>query len=206
MVGLHTYEGDALGSDYEWTPRWALSREKKRRRKPRSGEKGAKPIQAVHFRLTDAPAGVENMRQLTDTRLKEVTPYNPQVVALAREQAPLPGLAKGCRDCNHRVGEFCGHPTVGGHKLNVFTGKAERTNLPKYTLLRMENGICGPEARLWETVTITSNYRTYAVGTIISLIATVGVSMTVDILGLLLMIPTLVFLSLWVAKSTEGDD
>lgn len=113
----------------------------------------------------------EERENLPTLRSGGVTPYTPRVVDLAREQAPPPGHLRGCRDCRHRSGDLCAHPAVGNSVLNLFTGRMERTNLPRWKILRGDGGICGPEARMWAKRGPHQSHRLY--GTLAS-VSTVG--------------------------------
>lgn len=98
---------------------------------------------------------------VTSSEVATISPHNPRAVDIVREQAPLPGVLRGCRDCGHSVGKECSHPSFGRRKLNVFTGKVQRVDLPKWENMRSEGGACGPEGRLWTKCKPHQNHRTY---------------------------------------------
>lgn len=92
-----------------------------------------------------------------------ISPHNPRAVDVVREQAPLPGELRGCRDCRYSRGSYCSHPSFGERKLDVFTGRVNRVSLPAWKSLRSDRGACGPEGRLWRKCRPHRNFRTYAV-------------------------------------------
>jgi hypothetical protein len=125
-----------------------------------------------YLRPMHTSSEAEGWRKAASQGLTTISPNNPRAVDIVREQTPLPGVLKGCRDCCYVSGNLCTHPSVGDIKLDVFTGKVLRHNFPQFKKMRTESGLCGPEARLWAKVKPVANFRVYTVLSWVSLMLT----------------------------------
>lgn len=143
------------------------------------------------------------MEKLRGPGGQEVTPFSPRVVDAVREQAPLPGELRGCRDCKYRTLNICTHPSVGRRRLNVFTGKVVVEQQPKLEVMRSPNGACGLEGRFWKKAGVQSNYRSYRTLTFLMAAACLYLTYSVTWWALLLVIPTAILALIWASLASE---